>query len=124
MGKVRTSVLFIDQAVCSLMSNSMFTMGYLLSPWVLPVVSLILVTSYLVISCLVHHAQSVVLCVCASCDKELTYLAKKYPETDLEKLVADGTLEPVEHSEWANPIVAILKLDKQRVHICGDFKGP
>ena len=61
-------------------------------------------------------------CVCASCDKKLTYLAKKYPETDLEKLVADGTLEPVEHSEWANPIVAILKLDKQRVRICGDFK--
>ena len=31
-------------------------------------------------------------------------------------------MESVEHSEWANPIVAILKLDKQRVRICGDFK--
>jgi len=60
--------------------------------------------------------------VCTSCNKKLTYLAKKYPETDLEKLVADGTLEPVEHSEWATPTVAILKPDKRRVRIRGDFK--
>ena len=33
-----------------------------------------------------------------------------------------GTLEPVEHSEWASPIVAVLKPDKQSVRICGDFK--
>ena len=34
----------------------------------------------------------------------------------------EGTLEPVEYSEWAAPIVAVLKHDKQRVRICGDFK--
>lgn len=34
----------------------------------------------------------------------------------------EGTLEPVEHSEWASPIVAVLKQDKQSVRICGDFK--
>ena len=34
----------------------------------------------------------------------------------------EGTLEPVEHSEWASPIVAVLKQDKQTVQICGDFK--
>ena len=28
------------------------------------------------------------------------------------------TLEPVEHSEWALPIVAVVKLDKDNVWIC------
>ena len=34
----------------------------------------------------------------------------------------EGTLEPVELSEWAAPIVAVLKQDKLSVRICGDFK--
>ena len=36
--------------------------------------------------------------------------------------MAEGTLTPVEHSEWATPIVAVLKPEKKRVRICGDFK--
>jgi hypothetical protein len=36
--------------------------------------------------------------------------------------VGEGTLEPVEHAEWASPIVAVLKPDKKSVRICGDFK--
>ncbi len=64
-------------------------------------------------------------------------------ETKLEKLVSESTREPAEHSDWATPIVAVLKPDKrrvrqqtvnpvakldkypiprQRVRICGDFK--
>ena len=43
-------------------------------------------------------------------------------EKELERLVQEGTLEPVEHSEWASPIVAVLKRDKQSVRICGDIK--
>jgi len=70
MGKVCTSVLFIDQAVCSLMSNSTFTMGYLLSPWVLPVVSLILATSYLV------YMSFPVGCTCAVCCSLCVYLVQ------------------------------------------------
>ena len=36
--------------------------------------------------------------------------------------MAEGTLEPVEMSEWASPIVPVVKPDKKSVHICGDFK--
>ena len=43
-------------------------------------------------------------------------------EKELDRLVEEGTLEPVEFSEWAAPIVAVLKPDKQNVRICGDFK--
>ena len=32
-----------------------------------------------------------------------------------------GTLEPVEISEWAALIVAVLKGDRRSVRICGDF---
>ena len=34
----------------------------------------------------------------------------------------EGTLEPVECSDWAAPIVAVLKPDGEHVRICGDFK--
>ena len=34
----------------------------------------------------------------------------------------EGTLDPVEHSDWAPLIVAVLKPDKENVQICGDFK--
>lgn len=54
--------------------------------------------------------------------RSLPYFYCEKVESQLDKLVADGTLEPVEHSEWAAPIVAVLKADKQRVRICGDFK--
>ena len=37
-------------------------------------------------------------------------------------MVAEGTLERVTHSEWAIPLVAVLKADKKSVRLCGDFK--
>ena len=43
-------------------------------------------------------------------------------DKELTRLVEEGTLEPVEHSEWAAPIVAVLKKKKKRVRICRDFK--
>ena len=41
---------------------------------------------------------------------------------ELDKLVAEGILVPVPHSEWAAPIVPILKSDGHSISICGDYK--
>ena len=37
------------------------------------------------------------------------YALKKRIEEELERLEREGTIEPVEHSEWAAPIVRIVK---------------
>ena len=42
-------------------------------------------------------------------------------DKELKRLQEEGTLEPVDISEWADPIVAVLKSDKNSVRICGDF---
>ena len=39
----------------------------------------------------------------------------------LQKMKMKGIIEPVTHSEWASPIVPILKEDGT-VRICGDYK--
>ncbi|XP_064100788.1 uncharacterized protein K02A2.6-like [Macrobrachium nipponense] len=43
-------------------------------------------------------------------------------EDALDKLVADEMMEPISHSEWAVPIVPVLKENKVEMRICGDFK--
>ena len=42
-------------------------------------------------------------------------------EEELAKLVSQGVIEPVTYSDWAAPIVPVLKADKKSVRICGDF---
>ena len=49
------------------------------------------------------------------------YALKDRIEQELDRLVQEGILEPVEVSEWAAPIVPILKND-QSIRICGDYK--
>ena len=36
--------------------------------------------------------------------------------------MSEGILEPVQFSDWASPIVAVLKEDRKSVRLCGDFK--
>ena len=43
-------------------------------------------------------------------------------EEELERLIKEGTLEPVQFAEWAASIVPVLKSDKSSVRICGDFR--
>ena len=47
---------------------------------------------------------------------------KPMVEKELERLVEQGILSPVQFAEWAAPVVPVLKSDKQSVRICGDFK--
>ena len=43
-------------------------------------------------------------------------------EIEQEQLIQEGTLEPVQYSERASPIVTVVKSDKMSVRICGNFK--
>ena len=43
-------------------------------------------------------------------------------EEALDQLVSGGIIEPVDFSEWAAPIVPVLKADKRSMRICADFK--
>ena len=42
-------------------------------------------------------------------------------DEELNKLIKDGVISPVESSEWATPAVPILKHDN-KIRLCGDYK--
>ena len=54
--------------------------------------------------------------------RTVPYALRDKVEETLKALVEEGTLEPVEFSNWAAPIVPVLKSDKSCVKICGDFR--
>ena len=49
------------------------------------------------------------------------YALRPRLEQELERVERTGVIEPVEFSEWAAPIVPIVKRDGS-VRICGDYK--
>ena len=53
--------------------------------------------------------------------RPVPYALKDRTEQELDRLVQEGILEPVEVSEWAAPIVPTVKND-QSIRICGDYK--
>ncbi len=54
--------------------------------------------------------------------RPVPYAMREKVDQELDRLVEEGVLEPVEHAEWAAPIVSVWKPDKKSVRICGDFK--
>ena len=54
--------------------------------------------------------------------RPIPYAMRQKVEDELSRLVTEGTLEPVDHSDWAAPIVAVMKSDKTSVRVCGDFR--
>ena len=54
--------------------------------------------------------------------RSVPYAYRGLVEKELDRLVSEGILEPVEFAEWASPIVPVLKSDKKSIRICGDFK--
>lgn len=53
--------------------------------------------------------------------RPVPYAMKGKIEEELKKLKEEGIIEPVQFSEWAAPIVPILKPDNS-IRICGDYK--
>ena len=45
----------------------------------------------------------------------------KLTETELDRLVNEGLFEPLAHSDWAAPIVPVIKPDGS-IRSCGDYK--
>ncbi len=43
-------------------------------------------------------------------------------DEELDMLVENDILEPVQYSEWAAPVVAVWKPDRKAIRLCGDFK--
>ena len=54
--------------------------------------------------------------------RSIPFALRDKVEDELDRLVAEGTLEPVETAEWAAPIVPVVKSDRLSVRICGDFR--
>ena len=53
--------------------------------------------------------------------RTIPYAMHEKVEEELSRLVAEGTLEPIDYSDWAAPIVAVLKSDHKSVRVCSDF---
>ena len=51
--------------------------------------------------------------------RTVPYAFRDKVEVELKWLQEEGTLEPVEVSAWATPIVPVLKSDNTSVKICG-----
>ena len=54
--------------------------------------------------------------------RPVPYAMKGKVEEELERLKREGIIEPVQHAEWAAPIVPVMKSDGKSVRMCGDFK--
>lgn len=53
--------------------------------------------------------------------RPLAYALREPVEKALDQLVKDGVITPVNSSDWATPIVPIMKKDGT-IRVCGDFK--
>ena len=53
--------------------------------------------------------------------RPVPYALREKIEQELERLVKAGTIEPVQYSDWATPIVPVMKSDGS-LRICGDYK--
>ena len=54
--------------------------------------------------------------------RSLPFAMKASVEEELDRLQTEGIIEKVTRSEWATPIVPIVKSDGKSLRICGDYK--
>ena len=53
--------------------------------------------------------------------RTLPYSLKEKVETELERLQSLGIITPVKHSNWAAPVVPVLK-QNSTIRLCGDYR--
>ena len=53
--------------------------------------------------------------------RTVPYILREKIETELDRLLAQGVIQPVKFAKWAAPIVPVVKRDGT-VRICGDYK--
>ena len=53
--------------------------------------------------------------------RSIPYAVKGVIGKELDRLEEEGILEKIDHSDWASPIVAVMK-PNGKYRICGDFK--
>ncbi|KAK3747895.1 hypothetical protein QZH41_001360 [Actinostola sp. cb2023] len=53
--------------------------------------------------------------------RPVPYTLREKIEQELERLQKEGTIEPVQYSDWATPIVPVVKSDGT-IRLCGDYK--
>ena len=55
--------------------------------------------------------------------RTVPFYYREMVEVAIDKLVNDNIIESVSHSDWAAPIVPVLKENKKEIRICADFKA-
>jgi hypothetical protein len=53
--------------------------------------------------------------------RPVAFALRKRVEEELDRLQSTGVIQPIQQSEWASPIVPVVKPDGN-IRICGDFK--
>ena len=53
--------------------------------------------------------------------RNIAYFICERVESELERFEKQGVIKPVKYSEWAAPIVPMLKSDQSSIRICGDY---
>ena len=53
--------------------------------------------------------------------RPLPYVMRDMVNKELDRLLSEDIIEPVQYSDWAAPVVPVMKADKS-VRLCGDYK--
>ncbi len=54
--------------------------------------------------------------------RQVPYVLQERVNEEIDRMEKNGVLIKVDHSDWATPIVPVVKSDSS-VRICGDFKS-
>lgn len=54
--------------------------------------------------------------------RPVPFALKERVEEEIDRLTRQGIIEPIQHSEWATPVVIILKKDGS-IRLCGDYRS-